>query len=467
MSAALSRNTTAMNPSRRRLLTGLAGSLLVAGLPRISSSASPLASGYKALVCVFMYGGNDANNTMIPMDTAGYAAYLAARGDSATVTGTLGLPLANLAALAPASGTAQFGLHPDLAPLQAIWNAGNLGVVFNTGSLVQPLTKAQYLARSAPVPSQLFSHLDQQQEWQTSAAQGGFRTGWGGRLADVIAGANPGAALPSLLTVSDPGLFATGTSTSPLALPATGGFGLTAFGGGYAASVNADFLSLAQADRVDRIVASAQQQAIAGLSASTVLSPILTGTSTITSLFAGQTSGIANQLTQVARMIENRAATGATRQVFFVSLGSFDTHTDQLNRQSALFKQLAPALKSFHDAMVQLGVDGQVTTFTMSDFARTLKPASGGGSDHAWGSHHFVMGGSVQGQTFYGTFPQLVLGGPDDISGEGRWLPTLSIDQYAATLASWFGAQSTDLPGIFPNLANFAQSNIGFMKPGT
>jgi uncharacterized protein (DUF1501 family) len=452
--------------SRRHLLLGLGSGALLGSMPTVARYARAAGSSdYKALVCVFLFGGNDGNNTIIPTDSAGYAKYQNVRGDNTTTSGALGIPQSQLISLTPASGSAQFGLHPDLQPLQSVWNSGNLAALFNVGTLVQPLSVADY-NDGKPQPENLFSHLDQQNQMQTGISAAPSASGWGGRIADVIGSANSGS-LPVGIAVGGSALFTNGDLTDALTIPQAGSFGLAGFGGSSAAAtaVASAYQSLLQADRQNQLVIAAQDVSRSGMAASQALNPILTGSSsTVDAAFSGQTTGIAAQLSRVAKVIENRGSLGVTRQVFFVSLGGFDTHSDQINRQSQLFKQLAPALKSFHDAMSQLGTDSSVTTFTLSDFARTLKPASDGGSDHAWGNHHFIMGGAVKGQNFYGSFPDLTLGGVNDVGDEGRWLPTTALDQYGATLASWFGVAAGDLPKIFPNLSNFASADLGFMS---
>jgi uncharacterized protein (DUF1501 family) len=257
-------------------------------------------------------------------------------------------------------------------------------------------------------------------------------------------------------------LFTAGAHTSSLAIPSSGTFTLSGFGS--YPQTNPVYNAMGQLRGVDlanSMVAGAAATMNGAVGVSTALSSVLTGTSSITSLFSGQNNSIAQQLMQVARIIEARQTLGVTRQIFMVTHGSYDTHSDQLNRQGTLFGQLGPALKSFYDAMAQLGVGNQVTSFTNSDFARTLKP-NGGGSDHAWGGHHFVLGGAVKGG-LYGAFPSLVPNGADDVTTQGRWLPTTSVDQFGATLASWFGVQSADLASVFPNLSRFSKANLGFM----
>jgi uncharacterized protein (DUF1501 family) len=441
--------------SRRHLLSHAAA---LAGASALPSLAAPLAgSDYRALVCVFLYGGNDGNNMVVPTDAAGYAAYAKARGTA----GAGGLTLAQ-SSLAPLNGGG-VGLHPALAPLADIWNQGHLAVQANVGPLVKPMTKAQFNAAGAPIPSNLFSHEDQQNQWQRGQSftgnAGMSTTGWGGRVADLQAS---GGVVPMALSVSGNNVFMNGATTQGLAVGSGNGFAIRGFGSNPTASpLYALYQSLLQqpyANAEEHAAASVLNQAI---KASNALNTALSGTGSVAGLFNGLGSSIAQQLLTVAKMIEGRSGLGVTRQLFFVSMGGFDTHNDQLNQQNQLFSDLGPALKAFYDAMQQLGVANAVTTFTASDFARTLQPASGGGTDHAWGNHHFVLGGAVKGG-LYGRMPQLALGGPDDMSEEGRWLPTTSVDQMSATLASWFGVGAADLGAVFPHLANFSVRNLGY-----
>jgi uncharacterized protein (DUF1501 family) len=441
--------------SRRHLLSHAAA---LAGATTLPALAAPLAgSDYRALVCVFLYGGNDGNNMVVPTDAAGYAAYAKARGTA----GAGGLTLAQ-SSLAPLNGGG-VGLHPALSPLADIWNQGHLAVQANVGPLVKPLTKAEFNAAGAPIPSNLFSHEDQQNQWQRGQAFSGnaaaSTTGWGGRVADLQASSG---VVPMALSVSGNNVFMNGALSQGLTVGSGTSFAIKGFGSNPSASpLYALYQSLLQqpyANAEEHAAASVLNQAI---KASNALNTALSGTGSVAGLFNGLSSSIAQQLLTVAKMIEGRTGLGATRQLFFVSMGGFDTHNDQLNQQNQLFSDLGPALKAFYDAMQQLGLANAVTTFTASDFARTLQPASGGGTDHAWGNHHFVLGGAVKGG-LYGRMPQLALGGPDDMSEEGRWLPTTSVDQMSATLASWFGVSAADLGGVFPHLANFTVKNLGY-----
>ena len=449
-----------MSLTRRKFVFSLGAGLLLDQLPIMPALAQTSGGGYRALVCVFLFGGNDGNNTVVPLD-ARYSDYMTVRGDGSN--GGIGLAQSSLVPLAPASGSASYGLHPNLSDLQGIWNSGQMALLFNAGTLLQPMTVADYKSGAKPVPLDLFSHADQQNQMQTALSLSQSQSGWGGRIADALAGANGSSPLPLVLSTGGNVLFTLGAQSHPLALPSSGGFALKSFGGSYASGVSGAFQQLLALDRSNQQVAVAQNTTILGQTSSTALNSILTGASAVDSAFSGQQTGIANQLHQVAKVIAANQTLSTQRQIFFVQLGSFDTHTNQVQEQGDLFTQLGPALKGFNDAMNQIGAASQVTTFTLSDFARTFQPNTGGGTDHAWGNHHFIMGGAVKGRQVYGTYPSLTLNGADDVGGEGRWLPTTSVDQYGATLARWFGVPASALATVFPNLGSFSNSDLGFM----
>ena len=442
-------NNPMHNILTRRQVLGRSAALAAAGpLAAAHSLAAPLqGSDYRALVCVFLYGGNDGNNMLVPMDSAGYAAYAKARGNAAA--GGLALQASSLAPL----GGVNLGLHGALAPLAQVWAQGHLALQANVGTLVRPLSKAAVSAGGSALPANLFSHSDQQAQWQQGGSVLAQSSGWGGRVADL----QPHSSVPAVLSVSGNNVFMNGASTDGLAVSTGSGFAVKGFGNNPARNpLYALYASLLQ-----QPVANAEQRAAASvlnqaLRASTALNTALATSGSVTGLFAGQTSSLAQQLLTVAKLLEARSSLGVSRQLFFVALGGFDTHNNQLTQQADLFSQLGPALKSFYDATAQLGLANQVTTFTASDFARTLQPASGGGTDHAWGNHQLVLGGAVRGG-LYGRMPQLLLGGPDDVSDEGRWLPSTAVDQMSASLASWFGVGAADLGALFPHLANFNQ----------
>lgn len=408
--------------------------------------------GYKALVCVFLFGGNDANNTLIPFDTAGYQSYLSIRGDLALAQNPL-LPLT------PAPN---FALNPNLPDIQTLFNNKNAAFVANVGTLIQPLTRAEYLAGQA-APTNLFSHPDQQLEWQNAAQSAATPTGWAGRIADALGATyNQGASVPMITSVAGDTLFCNGNSSSPVSI-SPGNLGAASCSEGSECSARQasaqalltldSGLSLIQAD--DSITTNAYAYAKTLADAVQSIAPLQT-------VFPAN-NGLAAQLQQIAQIIQVRAALGVQRQIFFASLGNFDTHADQLALQSTLLAEISPALAAFYNATVELNVASDVTTFTMSDFSRTFQPNSNKGSDHAWGSHHMVIGGAVKGGQIYGTYPSLVLGGPDDSGSNGRWVPSTASSQYAATLAQWFGVPVADLPTILPSIGSFATNNLGFI----
>ncbi len=433
------------------------------------------AADYKALVCVFLYGGNDGMNTLVPTDAAHYAQY-------AGVRQALALPQTSLV---PLTGV-NYGLHPSMAALAPVWASGHLAPVFNVGPLASPLTKAQYRAAASDsrlIPDSLFSHSDQQILWETGTADALTRTGWGGRAADALATTNP------VISVGGNGHFGISATQSALVLPGPGAdFGAYELGSetwrtGFeplrarAAALRALY-ELPQDSAIGDAYASTQRDAFdvsQRLAALVKTQPGGPGANAaIDTAFARLISGgqiaspLGSQLYQVAKLIAANATVGGNRQIFFAQLGGFDTHGDQLTEQSSLLRTLGDALACFHDATVGLGLADAVTTFTQSDFGRTFLPNSSQGTDHAWGNQHLVMGGAVHGGTTYGRYPELVLGSDDDVGVDawelqGRWIPTTSVDQYAATLLGWFGANDAQLDAILPNLRNFSTRRLGFV----
>jgi uncharacterized protein (DUF1501 family) len=436
----------------------LAGTAALGQLGMLAARAAP-ANDYKALVCIFLYGGNDANNTIVPLDAAGYANYAQTRS-------YLALPQSQLLPLAVTAGAPQYGLHPALPGLQSLWASGSLAIVANVGTLVQPLTKTQYLSTSTSKPESLFSHIDQQHQWQASiSSTSSSNSGWGGRLTDQLAALNVNSSVPPMISTGGNNLFVTGAASQALVIPTSGSFGLHGFPNDSADAVRRGALvELLDVDQSVNLTQAAQSIMSTALASSAILNPILTTTdATLAARFAGLTSNFAQQLLAIAKVIEARSVLGASRQVFLATLGSFDTHSDQLYKQQQLFMQLDPALTAFHGAMADIGAGTSVTSFTLSDFSRNFLPNTGGGTDHAWGTQALVIGDAVKGGQIYGTMPTLQLSGPDDASDLGRWIPTIAVDQFAATLATWFGASGTDLAAVLPNLSAFSPSTLGFI----
>jgi uncharacterized protein (DUF1501 family) len=409
-------------------------------------------SGYKALVCVFLFGGNDANNTLVQFDTAGYNNY-------STIRGPLAIPQNQLLQL---SAMPNFALNPNLPDIATLFNNKNAAFVANVGTLIEPTTKAQYQSGTG-LPTNLFSHPDQQLEWQNASQSGATSTGWAGRIADQLnASYNTGAQVPMITSVAGDTLFCNGSASTPVSVSPgnLGGAqcseGTTECGAQLATaqallSFNSG-LTLVQAD--NSITSNA-------LSYASTLTAAVQSVTPLKTVFP--TGGIGPQLQQIAQIIQVRAALGVSRQIFFCGVGNFDTHSNQLVIQNALLAQLSAAMNAFYAATVEMGVQSNVTTFTMSDFSRTFQPNSNTGTDHAWGSHHIVMGGAVNGGQIYGKWPTLALAGPDDSGNNGRWVPSTGSVQYAATLASWFGVTAAQMPSVFPNIGSFATTNLGFV----
>jgi uncharacterized protein (DUF1501 family) len=409
--------------------------------------------GYQALVCIFLFGGNDSNNMIIPIDE--YASYAAARG---TATG-LNIAVDTLLPISPPSAASTFGLHPSLTGLEPLWQQKRLAIVCNVGPLVEPINRQQYLSGKATIPLNLFSHSDQQGQWQTCVSTGPSATGWGGRTADHL---DAGGAFPLMVTVAGLTPFTAAAAARPLALTPGQAFTANGFTGTYAASRYTALQTLLEIDTDHRLIKSASDTMSMALANSKLLSTL----PALQTVFPATSLG--NQLKEVAQLIKlNQSTLGLSRQLFFCSLGGFDTHSAQPNAQASLLLQLGNAMAAFDAATQEIGASQQVTTFTLSDFARTLTPNGNTGTDHAWGGHHFVMGGAVKGGDFYGTYPTLVPNGPDDTDtgtgARGRWIPTIAVDEYAATLAAWYGLSTADMGAVFPNLGRFNTPNLGFV----
>jgi len=424
----------------------------------LAQSSCP--TDYKALVCIFLFGGNDGNNTVVPISTPSNPAN--SYSNYAQVRGGLALPASSLNVIGNSKGD-QYGLHPSLTELASLYNSKTVAVMVNVGTLVTPLTQAQYKNQQAAIPSNLFSHLDQQTEWQTSLAQGSGATGWGGRVADAMQGCNT-SGFPTIVSVGGNNLFNTGAQTNPATVTAGQVLGLQGFSTSAANTARLSALqSLLTFDNGVSLVQASNAIASSGLNQATILSQALAGGKALTTVFPNTSLG--SQLSQVAKIINVRGQLGMRRQIFFAYLGGFDTHDLELNDQGTGLAQVSQAMKAFYDATVEMGTADQVVTFTESDFGRTLQPSGGAtlGTDHAWGSHHFVMGGAVKGGDIYGTFPTLQLSGPDDANNRGVWIPTTSLDQYGGSLATWFGVDSSKLGSVFPNLANFKSPLPAFL----
>jgi uncharacterized protein (DUF1501 family) len=469
-----------MHPTKREFLIAAAAGPLAAGmrmpfaagLAGLGALATPKAdaasSDYRALVCLFMLGGNDAHNWVVPVDAMGYGDYARARS-SLTVARN---DLRSISASQRQDAGRQFAFHADLDPLRELYEQGKLAVVANVGALARPTSKADFEAGNQ-LPPKLFSHNDQQSWWQSLGPEG-TRTGWGGRIGDVLMSGN---AAPVFTSVSATGnaVFLSGANCQQYQVGADGAVAVGALRNGstlgsttLAAAMRrsqfdttGDALQTAYARTVKR-----SADAYATLSAATAnvnlppVSPTAVMLSSQASLVPSQLP-LARQLRTVAQLIGAGQALGMRRQVFMVAMGGFDTHGNLLGEQPALMASVAHSISYFLGAMRDLALENNVTLFTASDFGRTLT-SNGSGSDHGWGSHHFVAGGAVRGRDIYGRFPVTTVGSADDV-GSGRLLPSTSVTQYAATLASWLGVGAADLGTVLPGIGNFPNSNLGFL----
>jgi uncharacterized protein (DUF1501 family) len=446
--------------TRRRFLGSALKSATALGMMGSLGRASAFAGSapYQALVMINLFGGNDGHNTVIPISTAqqNYDAYSAVRGP---------LTLSQASLLPIADGADTYGLHPSLPEIQGLYNRGKAAILANVGNLVQPLTLAQYNSNnSAIVPVLLLSHPDQTSQWQSADPTGMRTNGWGGRAVDQLGLSNSsfpviadvGGCLEfcngvqSLPAVVPPGVAgASGPSSSIAALDVDSGS--AAYNGQQQLLSFSNGLTLAQVN--NGIMSRAPQQA-------GTLSALLQSNRIKTTF--PENSLLANQLYTVANVMAVSSQLGLTRQIFFCQLPAFDTHDKQMSVQAGLLQQVSQAVGAFYKATQELGIAQNVVTFTTSEFGRTLSP-SGTGTDHGWGNHHFIIGGSVAGGKMYGTFPELQLGNSQDTTGRGVYIPTTSLAQYGATLAQWFGVSSANMAAVFPNIGKFGTSNLGFM----
>ncbi len=432
-----------------RLVSTLATASAVA--PFGSLNALAQGSDYKALVCIFNFGGNDSNNMWVTRGPQ-YARYQAERQGLAIPMNTL-LPVVT-------PSDEPFGFHPSLAAIHPLWATKQLAVVQNVGTLVRPLTRAEYQARTKPAPMNLFSHSDQQQQWQNASPLAPLTTGWGGRIADKVQGLNSPSNFPPTVAISGNSLQLVGAETRPTSIN-----GDLALEGNDGTTVgNARQTSLQQILEFDTGVALFQAASRVVKDAIEVARQVDAATRNTNPLpVVFPNTSLGNQLQQVAKIIQVRSALGMRRQIFFVTQGGYDTHNDQAGNHAGLLLEMAQAMLAFYQATVALGVAEQVVTFNESDFNRTFNPNNGAGTDHAWGGHYLVMGGGVKGGDAYGRYPELIKQGPDDSGSRGNWIPTTSLDQYGATMASWFGVSELDMPSVFPNINNFATKKLGFL----
>lgn len=433
-------------------------------LATMAEASAATANDYKAIVCIFLYGGNDYANTLVPYDTGSYNSYQTLRPTLAyqrsSLANTLLVP--NSVPIDSAGVSRQFALAPELAPLLPLFNTGKMGALLNVGTLVQPTSKTQYTNKSVPLPPKLFSHNDQQSVWQSSSPEGAT-SGWGGRMGDLFEAGN-GNATFTCVNVSGNAVFLSGKEAVQYQVSSNGSVpfaGLKAplFGSAACSDALRTLITQNRTHLLEKEYNIVTQRSI---DADGILTAALANSTPIATPFPVENS-LAAQLKMVARMIASADTLGAKRQVFFVSLGGFDHHDSLVAEHPVLLKTVADAMAAFYQSTVELGVENQVTSFTASDFGRTLS-ANNDGSDHGWGNMHFVLGGAVKGQQYYGTAPVFANNGPDDV-GQGRLLPTTSVDQVAATLGKWLGISDSALLDLLPNLNNFDSSRrqLGFL----
>lgn len=439
-------------------LSALAGTPFAMNLLAAGAASAQTAGDHKALVCIFLAGGNDHSNTVVPRSGNGYTTYQQARP-------SLALAADSLLAINPTGYSGNpLGLHPSLSAIHPLFNQQRVALMANVGALTAPITRAQWNAGrpTVSVPLQLFSHSDQQNAWQTGLPDRASQTGWQGRMGDLLASAyNPSSQVSIAMSVAGNNLMQAGNSTVQYQLTTDGAVRVAALNGLYGSGAGANAVRrLMSENRTQLLENELNRITRRGIETEAVVSNALSGVTVAT---AFPQTGLGRQLQMVARMIAARGALGQRRQVFFVQQGGYDFHDNLLADQSARLRELGDAMAAFYQATAAMGVANQVTTFTASDFGRALQH-NGRGSDHGWGGHHFVMGGAVQGNRVYGQFPTVALNGPED-AGQGRLIPSTSVDEYAATLSRWLGVSLSNLPMVLPNIGRFASRDLGFMGP--
>ncbi|HYE72176.1 MAG TPA: DUF1501 domain-containing protein [Blastocatellia bacterium] len=418
------------------------------------AALTPQSSDYKALVCVFLFGGNDSSNTLVPYSQSDYNAYASARG-------ILALPRNTLLPITPETSDGRsFALHPSLPELQSLFAQKKLGIVANVGPLLAPTTRQQYLNESVPLPPQLFSHNDQQVHWQTSRPDEIAKTGWGGRLADAVNALNTNAQISMSVSLTGTNIYQVGADVFPYMVSPNGAPSLWYYNEAWGNPETVVTKSMLQAPYSNVLEKAYRDTFKRALDNSIKVNAVLNNAPALTTTFPAN-NDLAKQLAMIAKLISVRQALGLKRQIFFCSADGFDTHGEQLTTHATLLRNVSQAMNAFYNATVELGVASQVTTFTASDFGRTYK-SNGKGSDHGWGAYHFVMGGAVKGGDIYGKIPVLQVSGPDD-SSDGRWIPTIAVDEYSATFAKWFGVSQSDLSTVLPNIGRFARTDLGFL----
>jgi len=469
------------NASRREFLRiasavgAVAGSatpwaLNLAGIGAAAAQTAP--ADYKALVCIFLFGGNDHSNTIVPFDQASYDQFEVSRRQAGVAGTTLAVArntLLPLNATTPSANPSLSGralaMRAEMNALRALYDQGRLAVLANVGPMIVPTSIAQYRARSVPLPLGLFSHNDQQSTWMAGAREGA-RVGYGGLLGDMFAADNQFQNF-TCMSAGGTSVFLSGRSTAQMQIGATGGVQISAltnqtlFGGQNTGTMLRGIMTAERANVFERDHNTINRRAA---EAAAALNAALANFPAAAAPFSSlPNTGLGNQLRSIARIIAARGNLGARRQVFFASIGGFDQHSGLVAGHGGLWTTISNAMSAFYNALSELGMDNNVTTFTASDFGRTLD-SNGQGSDHSWGAHHLIMGRAVRGNETYGIWPETVLRGPNDV-GRGSLLPTTSVEQYAATLAKWFGVPDSGMADVVPRAANWSTLDLGFLNP--